>query len=107
MLMYSLADSAQRDIFYKLCRDIVASSASRRGREGRGGHCRAAHMAMASPASRRFGQRLTAEQQKGLIGELLVLERFLLHTVDVADALSAWHGPLRRAQGLRARLRVH
>jgi len=38
--------------------------------------------------------RLTLEEQKGLIGELLVLERHLLPNLAPADAVSAWHGPL-------------
>jgi Putative PD-(D/E)XK family member, (DUF4420) len=95
MLIYSLADAAQRDIFYKLCRDIVSSTVGAVDEKD----------AVATAVRRtwrwhhllRGGSdgRLTVEEQKGLIGEFLVLKRYLLPAVDVADALTAWHGPLR------------
>jgi len=95
MLMYCLADSAQRDIFYKLCRDIVASAAS--AADERDAVATAVRRTWRWHHLLRGGSdgHLTADEQKGLIGELLVLERFLLSTVDAADALVAWHGPLR------------
>jgi hypothetical protein len=38
--------------------------------------------------------RLSPEEQKGLIGELLVIERHLLPLLSCADAIGAWRGPL-------------
>ena len=38
--------------------------------------------------------RLSDEEQKGLIGELFVLERHLLPVLRAADAVRCWSGPL-------------
>jgi hypothetical protein len=94
MLVYCLADSAQRDIFYKLCRDIVDSSAS--AVDERDAVAIAVRRTWRWHHLLRGGSSglLKAEEQKGLIGELLVLERFLLPNISAADALQAWHGPL-------------
>ena len=40
------------------------------------------------------GTLLSPEEQKGLIGELLVLERILLPHVEASAAVTAWRGPL-------------
>lgn len=45
------------------------------------------------PTARCSFSRLSAEEQKGLIGELLVLERYLIPLFGPADATSAWVGP--------------
>jgi hypothetical protein len=94
MLVYCLADAAQRDIFYKLCRDIVESSTS--AADERDAVAIAVRRTWRWHHLLRGGSSglLTAEEQKGLIGELLVLERYLLLKVTAADALQAWHGPL-------------
>lgn len=94
MLIYALADGAQRDIFFKLCRDIVASTASTTTEKDAVGTAvrrtwRWHHLLRGGGDG-----RLSAEEQKGLIGELLVLERYLLPTFDAGDALASWRGPL-------------
>ena len=94
MLVYCLADSTLRDIFYKLCRDIVdASAAATDERDAVAIAVRRTwrwhHLLRGGPSG-----LLSAEEQKGLIGELVVLERLLLPNVGAADALQAWHGPL-------------
>jgi hypothetical protein len=38
--------------------------------------------------------RLSAEEQKGLIGELVVLETLVLPSPAISDAVSTWRGPL-------------
>src|SRR5450830_170430 len=94
LLVFKLSDSAQRDIFYRLCKDIVAST-SRASTEK-------AAVEIALARTWRWHHllkggsdgRLSTEEQKGLIGELLVLERHLLPNLDAADALTAWRGPL-------------
>lgn len=94
MLMFRLLDSAHRDIFHRLCNDIVngaAVAASEKeaieislNRTWRWHHL-----------LRGGGDgRLTLEEQKGLIGELLILERHLLPILTAFDAVSAWRGPL-------------
>jgi hypothetical protein len=41
---------------------------------------------------------LTREEQKGLIAELLVLERYLLPVLPTTEAIAAWRGPLGSAK---------
>lgn len=93
MLVLKLLDTAHRDIFHRLCRDIVEGSK----------HAESEIEAVAIALARtwrwhhllRGGRdgRLSPEQQKGLIGELLVLERHLLPVLPVIDAVTAWVGP--------------
>lgn len=94
MLIYSLADAVQRDIFYRLCRDIVASTV--KAASEKDAVCTAVRRTWRWHHLLRGGSdgRLSAEEQKGLIGELLVLERYLLATFDATDAIAAWRGPL-------------
>jgi hypothetical protein len=94
MLVLKLADSAHRDIFHRLCKDIV-ESASLAASE-----IEAVEVTLARTWRwhhlLRGGSdgRLTPEEQKGLIGELLFLERYLLEEIQTVDAVSSWRGPL-------------
>lgn len=93
VLAFKLADSTFRDLFERLCRDIVASS----------GHAASDHEAVQIALSRTWrwhhllrggaSGRLSPEEQKGLLGELLLLERILLPTLPPAAAVGAWQGP--------------
>lgn len=94
LLILRLLESAHREIFLRLCSDIVAA-ASRAASE------RAAVEVTIARTWRwhhllRGGRDdcLSPEEQKGLIGELLVLEHYLLPKLAPRDAVSAWHGPL-------------
>lgn len=94
MMIWKLLDSSQRDIFHRLCTDIITSA------------CRATSEAEAVKIAvartwrwhhlLRGGTdgRLSQEDQKGLIGELLVLENHLLPCLPAIDVVSAWQGPL-------------
>lgn len=92
-LVLRLLDSAQRDIFHRLCLDIMASAAS----------AKTETEAVAVSLARTWrwhhllrgggDGRLSKEEQKGLIGELLVMER-LLDNLSPHDAVAAWRGPL-------------
>ena len=92
-LAFRLLDSSHRDIFYRLCLDITKAAADADSEPA----------AVAITLARtwrwhhllRGGQgRLSPEEQKGLIGELLVLERLLLPRLSAASAVSSWRGPL-------------
>lgn len=92
-LIFRLIDSAHRDIFYRLCLDIMegASTASTE-REAFDISIRRTwrwHHLL------RGGQegRLSYEEQKGLIGELIVLEKYLLPYLSARDSLLSWQGP--------------
>lgn len=94
MLTLRLQDTGQRDIFHQLCLDIVESTRSARAE-------REAVELMLARTWRwhhllRGGTsgRLSPEEQKGLIGELLVLERILLPELSAFDAVATWRGPL-------------
>lgn len=93
-LAFKLLDSAQLDLFYRLCLDIIEAS-----------HGAASEKeAVAATLARTWrwhhllrggsDRRLSPNQQKGLIGELLVLESLLLPRLSAADAVSSWKGPL-------------
>ena len=104
LVIVRLTDGEHRDIFYQLCLDIVESTRLAQSAEEavdrlvvrtwrwhrllRGGH----------------DGRLSGEEQKGLIGELLVLERHLLPVIGAADAVRSWVGPLGAPKDFRVGL---
>ena len=93
MLVFQLLDSTNREIFHQLCLDIISSCttapdepavvelALRRTWRW--------HFLMRSGRDR----RLTLEEQKGLIGELVVIQRYLLPVLPATDVVRAWLGP--------------
>lgn len=94
ILFLKLLDSTQRDIFHRLCSDIV-SAVSRAKTESEAVSLFLArtwrwhHLLRGG-----FDQKLSKEEQKGLIGELVVIEKFLLPNLSFRDAVAAWTGPL-------------
>ncbi len=94
ILLFKLQDSGQRDIFERLCRDIVGA-AKQLGTQKE---------AVAATIARTWRWHhllrggttnlLSAEEQKGLIAELLVLERYVLASFPPDAALQMWLGPL-------------
>lgn len=94
LLVFRLLDTRQRDIFHQLCIDIVAAGAVARTES------EAVELAVARTWRWHHllrggtGGRLSEDEQKGVIGELLVLERHLLPRLSPADSLAAWRGPL-------------
>jgi hypothetical protein len=93
MLVFRLLNSAHREIFLRLCEDIVVSASTA------GSEKQAVQTAIARTWRwhhlLRGGTdgRLTSSEQKGLIGEILVLEKYLLPHLSVFDALESWKGP--------------
>ncbi len=94
LLVFRLLDSRQRDIFQQLCLDIVSAGANART------ELEAVELALARTWRWHHllrgggGGRLSEEEQKGLIGELLVLDQHLLPNLSPYDSLTAWRGPL-------------
>lgn len=93
MLVFKLINEAHRDIFERLCRDIVAcASGASSEREA---------VALTLARTWRWhhllrggsDERLSAEEQKGLAGELLLLERQLLGCLSARESVDAWRGP--------------
>jgi hypothetical protein len=92
-LVLRLLDFTLRDIFHRLCLDIIAVCAT----------ATLEQEAVATAVARtwrwhhllRGGDRLlSAQEQIGLIGELLVLERYMLQALPPSQAIAAWGGPL-------------
>lgn len=94
VLIFKLIDSSQRDLFRQLCLDIVSCAA--------GANTEREAVLLAVARTWRWhhllkggsDSLLSLEEQKGLIGELLVLERHILQQLPPADAIAAWRGPL-------------
>ncbi len=94
LLAFKLLDSSQRDIFQTLCRDIMSAATQ--------AETEAAAVSAALSRTWRWhhllrvgrGTLLSPEEQKGLLGELFVLERLLLPRMDASSAVTAWRGPL-------------
>lgn len=98
LLVLCLTAGEHRDLFYRLCSDIV--NATRVAESGKEALERVVVRTWRWHRLLRVGRdgRLSREEQKGLIGELLVLERHLLPTVGASDAVQAWVGPLGEAR---------
>ena len=94
LLAFKLLDSNQRDIFQTLCHDIISAAMQTESETE----------AVSAALSRTWrwhhllrggrGTLLSPEEQKGLLGELFVLERLLLPRMDASSAVMAWRGPL-------------
>ncbi|MHB8267465.1 PD-(D/E)XK motif protein [Bradyrhizobium sp.] len=94
MLIFKLQDNAQRDLFQGLCRDIVAAASIAATEKE----------AVALTLARTWrwhhllrggsDARLSSEEQKGLIGEMFVLQRQFMSCLASKDAVDAWKGPL-------------
>lgn len=93
-LVLRLLDSTLRDIFHRLCSDII-ESASRAVYESQAVATTVARTWRWHHLLRGGGSGvLSIEEQQGLIGELLVMERYLLPALSCAAAVAAWRGPL-------------
>lgn len=92
-LALRLLETSQRDIFLKLATDII-SAADRASSEPE-----AVSLALARAwrwhhlLKGGAGGKLGDEGQKGLIGELLILKRYLLDALPPSVAIGCWVGP--------------
>ena len=89
-----LTDGEQREVFHRFCVDVVEATRV----AGTGGEAVERFLARTWRWHRllRSGRdgRLSDDEQKGLIGELRVLERCLLEVIGARDAVEGWGGPL-------------
>ena len=89
-----LTDGEQREVFHRFCVDIVeATRASGTGEEAVERFLARTWRWHRLLRSGRDG-RLSDYEQKGLIGELRVIERCLLDITGARDAVEGWGGPL-------------
>lgn len=94
LLVLRLMAGEHRDLFYRLCTDIVAAtSVAESGEEALSRMVVRTWRWHRLLRSGRDG-RLSREEQMGLIGELLVLEQHLMPVVGAADGVRAWVGPV-------------
>ena len=93
-LIIRLTDREQREVFYRFCTDIV--DATRLSTTDEEAVERFLLRTWRWHRLLRVGVdgRLSQDEQKGLIGELCVLEHQLVPTIGPADAVRAWSGPL-------------
>ena len=89
-----LTDGEQREVFHRFCVDVV--EATRAGGTGEEAVERFLARTWRWHRLLRSGRdgRLSDDEQKGLIGELRVIERCLLDIVGARDAVEGWGGPL-------------
>ena len=105
-IVIRLTDWEQREIFVRFCQDIVESTA----------HAQTEEQAVERFIARTWrwhrllrggsDNRLSDDEQKGLIGELVVLERYLLPVLRALDAVRCWTGPLDAPQDFEVS-RIH
>ena len=89
-----LTDGEQRDVFHRFCVDVVeATRVSRTAREAVERFLARTWRWHRLLRSGRDG-RLSDDEQKGLIGELRVIERRLLRMTGARKAVEGWTGPL-------------
>jgi hypothetical protein len=104
-LILRLSDSSLRDVFWRLCQDIVEASRKSAGEES------AAHVAVRRTWRWHHLLRggssglLSEAEQKGLLGEIHVL-RHLLEIVEAGTAIESWRGPLGSPKDFELGLRV-
>jgi hypothetical protein len=94
LLVIRLKEREQKEIFYRLCSDIV--EATRSAKDERDAIQRFLARTWRWHWLLRGGrdERMSDEEQKGLIGELKVLRDQLLPIVGPDAAIAAWTGPL-------------
>jgi hypothetical protein len=92
-LVLRLLDSSLRDIFYRLCLDIIGSTSPATSESEAIGTAIARTWRW-HHLLRGGGGPLSVEEQIGLLGELSVLERYLFPTVSLHQSIASWLGPL-------------
>ena len=93
-LVFRLTDTEHRDIFYRFCADLVGAARAARSEQEAADVCIMRTWRWHRLLNRGRDGRLTAEEQKGLIGELTVLMELVVPVLGVTDGMAAWVGPL-------------
>ncbi len=93
-ILIRLTDPEQRDIFLRFCRDIVDATNLAQTEEQAVERFLARTWRWHRLLQGGGDRRLSDEQQRGLIGELMVLEGHLLPVLAPPNAVRCWTGPL-------------
>lgn len=94
LLVIRLKDSEQREIFHRLCLDIVEATRLARSEEEAIERFLARTWRWHRLLRGGRDGRLSDEEQKGLIGELQLMRRHLFPCIGVEAAIRSWTGPL-------------
>ncbi len=94
LLAIRLVDAEQREIFHRLCLDIISATTLAQTEEEAIERFLARTWRWHRLLRGGRDGRLSDEEQKGLIGELNVLRRLLFPTVGIQTAIRSWTGPL-------------
>jgi hypothetical protein len=94
ILIFKLQDDGLKDIFLELCRDIIRAAAAAESEKDAVARALARTWRWHHLLRGGSDGRLNGEEQKGLVGEILVLQELLLPALEPLDALNAWRGPL-------------
>ena len=105
-IVIRLMDGEQREIFLRFCDDIIDATALGQTEQQAVDLFLARtwrwHRLLRGGRTRRLGD----EEQKGLVGELVVVERQLIPVLGALDAVRCWTGPLGTPQDFEIS-RVH
>ena len=93
-IVIRLTDREQRDIFLRFCRDIVDSTVLANTEEEAVERFLARTWRWHRLLQGGRDSRLSDQEQKGLIGELVVLLRHIRPALGAMDAVRCWTGPL-------------
>ena len=93
-IVIRLTDPEQRDIFLRFCRDIIDATVLAQTEEQAVERFLARTWRWHRLLKGGRDERLGDDEQRGLIGELIVLERHLLPVLGALDAVRCWTGPL-------------
>lgn len=94
LLIIRLKENEQREIFYQLCLDIVAATRSAQDEKDAIERFLARTWRWHRLLRGGRDERLSDEEQKGLIGELQLMHQHLFPSIGIATSISSWIGPL-------------
>ncbi len=93
-IVIRLTDPEQRDIFLRFCRDIVDATILAQTEEQAVERFLARTWRWHRLLKSGLDKRLSDDEQRGLVGELFLLERHVLPALGALDAVRCWTGPL-------------
>ena len=94
LLMLRLLDPEQRELFHRLCLDIVAATEKAETERDAVARFLGRTWRWHRLLARGRDDRLSDEEQKGLLAELEVLKAHLFPAIGAPAAVRAWSGPL-------------
>ena len=94
LLVFRLTEVENRDIFHRFCIDIVDTVGMARSGQEALDICIMRTWRWHRLLKGGRDGRLTVEEQKGLIGELVFLEQYVVPTIGVGQGVRSWVGPL-------------